>query len=75
MICEECKALGIKSNVYEGYSTCTAMYCQPYYDGDGKYHHHDMNTTNTNYSCSNGHTFHKSHTPVWTCCENKESTP
>lgn len=36
-------------------SMTTAMYCQPFYDEDGKYHHHDANTTTTEYRCSNGH--------------------
>ncbi len=72
MICEECKSEVLKSKVYEGITTCTDMYCQPYYDENGKYHHHDLNTSTTFYTCSNGHKWTKSQKPVWTCCENKE---
>ncbi len=57
MICEECKKEGLKSTVHYNYSTSTAMYCPPYYDEDGKHHLHDMNTTCSNYHCSNGHNF------------------
>ena len=53
MICPECKKEGKKSIVYPGYGSTTLMYCQPFYDENGKYHHHDMNTTTTPYSCSN----------------------
>ena len=55
MICPECQKLGLKSKAYPGWTTCTAMYCQPFYDEEGELHHHDMNTTSTQYSCSNGH--------------------
>jgi len=55
MICQQCKDEDKKSNVYEGYGTVTAMYCPPYYDEEGKKHHHDLNTWTINYSCSNGH--------------------
>jgi hypothetical protein len=72
MICEECKAAGLKSCVYEGYSTCTAMFNAAYYDEEGKHHFHDMNITTTTYSCTNGHQFSKQYKPVWVCCENKE---
>lgn len=55
MICPQCKDEGKKSQVYPGMSTITAMYFQPFYDEDGKYHNHDGNTITTSYSCSNGH--------------------
>jgi len=55
MICPECKAQGLESRVYVGISSTTLMYCQPFYDEKGEYHHHDFNTTTTPYSCSNGH--------------------
>ena len=55
MICPECKKEGKKSQVYPGMSTVTAMYFQPYYDEEGRYHHHDGNHQSTSYSCSNGH--------------------
>lgn len=55
MICPECKEQGLKSKVYPGMSMTTAMFCQPFYDEEGNLHHHDFNTTTTEYSCSNGH--------------------
>ena len=57
MICSECKEKGDKSIVYPGTSSTTLLYCQPFYDGHGKYHHHDLNTTTTAYKCSNGHSW------------------
>ena len=60
MICKICKEQGLKSNVYGGdFGITTAMYCEPYYDEDGKRHHHDMNGTSSDYRCSNGHSFYK----------------
>lgn len=55
MKCPVCIEKGLKSNVYPGCSFSTAMWCAPYYDEDGKYHNHDMNTHSTSYSCSQGH--------------------
>jgi len=57
MICTECQANNLKSFVYPSGQTVTAMYCQPYYDENGVYHHHDMNTFRTQYNCSNGHSW------------------
>ena len=61
MICAECHKEGLKSKVYEDqYSGMrTLLYCQPYYDENGAYHHHDANTTTFRYRCSNKHTFEK----------------
>ncbi len=72
MICEQCQSEGLKSCVYEGHSTCTAMFNSSYYDEDGKHHYHDMNTRTTVYACTKGHKFSKTHTPVWVCCEQKK---
>jgi len=55
LICPKCKEFGQKSTVSGGYGTSTAMYCQPYYDEDGKYHNHDSNSKSFQYSCSKGH--------------------
>jgi len=55
MICPECKKQGLKSMVFPGSSSTTLMYCQPFYDPEGQYHHHDSNITTTEYECSNGH--------------------
>lgn len=65
MICPECKKQGLKSKVYIGGSTSTLMYCQPFYDKEGKYHDHDYNSHTTTYSCSNGH--HWTESPPNTC--------
>jgi len=55
MKCKECINEGKKSRISPGMSSTTLAYYQPYYDEDGKYHHHDANITTTEYSCSNGH--------------------
>ncbi len=55
MICEECKKAGQKSRVTCHGGSTTAVYCAPYYDEDGTYHHHDMNIVTSSYECSNGH--------------------
>ena len=55
MKCPQCVKEGKKSHINVGTSTTTLMYCPPYYDEDGKYHHHDPNYVTTNYTCSNGH--------------------
>lgn len=59
MKCPECAGQGVKSKVYPGMSTVTAMYYPPFYDEDGVYHHHDSNRTTTRYSCSEGHEWRK----------------
>lgn len=63
MICEECKAQNLTSNVYPGVSTSTLMWCQPFYDEKGVYHDHDRNTSTTDYRCSNGHKWTKKSEP------------
>jgi hypothetical protein len=56
MKCPKCVELGMKSCVYGGdVGESTLMYCAPYYDEDGKYHNHDMNSTTYRLHCSNGH--------------------
>ena len=30
------------------------MYCQPFYDEEGTYHHHDGNIVTSEYDCSRG---------------------
>jgi RNA polymerase subunit RPABC4/transcription elongation factor Spt4 len=69
MKCPVCVEKNLKSNVYVGMSTSTAMYCAPYYDEDGKYHSHDGNTHTTSYSCSNGHTWAESNTGTCPSCD------
>jgi hypothetical protein len=67
MICPQCKAEGKKSHVYPGHSTSTLMYCPPFYDEEGRYHNHDMNTHTTYYRCSNGHEWAENSSPVCWC--------
>ena len=55
MKCPECIKEGKTSTVYVGAMRKTLMYCQPFYDKEGKYHNHDSNTTFSDYTCSNGH--------------------
>ena len=59
VVCKECKAAGQTSTVTEvpGSGYVTAMYCAPFYDERGQYHHHDMNLTRTGYNCSQGHSW------------------
>lgn len=60
MKCPICQEKGLKSQVYPNGGTSTALFCQPYYDEDGKYHHHDMNTYTEGFSCSLGHKWSES---------------
>lgn len=55
MKCPQCIQENKTSTVAIWGSMTTAMYYTPYYDKDGKYHHHDGNTITTDYRCSNGH--------------------
>lgn len=61
MICPECQKEGLESKVYENlYSGMkTLLYCSPYYDEKGAYHHHDSNRTTLRFICSNKHQFEK----------------
>ncbi len=59
MICEQCKAEGKTSRVRGGYGISTCMGVDSYYDEKGHYHRHDPNSTGTQYSCSNGHSWSK----------------
>ena len=67
MICPECKASGLKSEVYPGGSTTTLMYCPPFFDEDGKRHDHDLNTLITSYVCTNGHNWAKNSSGICWC--------
>lgn len=55
MKCPRCVGEGKRSQVYAGGGFSTLVACQPFYDEDGIYHSHDLNTQTWNYSCSNGH--------------------
>jgi hypothetical protein len=51
MICQQCKAEGRTSRVWEG----MGAYYPSFYDEADVYHDHDYNITTANYTCSNGH--------------------
>ena len=55
MICPECRSAGLKSQVYLGMRERSAMSVAPYWDEDGQYHSHNLSSSTTQYSCSNGH--------------------
>jgi hypothetical protein len=55
MKCPECIKENKKSCVSAHGGSTTLLYCEPWYDEEGKYHHHDWNTITSSYSCSNGH--------------------
>ena len=55
MICPRCKILGKRSRVYCYGSFSTLMYSRPFYDEDGSYHYHDINTYTDSYQCSENH--------------------
>lgn len=55
MKCPECVKAGTPSRVFIDGSSSTCMYCQPFYDEEGVYHHHDTNIFTDGYHCSNGH--------------------
>lgn len=55
--CPQCVKEGLKSIVYVGASSRTLMCIQEWYDEYGNYHYYDPNTTTTNYTCSNGHSW------------------
>lgn len=57
MVCQVCITEGKKSTVNILSSSTTLMNSVSYYDEDGVLHTHDMNTTTTDYICSNGHKF------------------
>ena len=59
MKCPNCISENKKSCVYEGMTTSTLLYFQPYYDEDGKYHYHDLNTSTTHYKCTNNHEWYE----------------
>ena len=53
--CPKCQKEGKKSTVYVGGSLSTAAFFPPFYDAEGRRHHHDGNSCTTSYSCSKGH--------------------
>lgn len=69
MKCPVCEEKKMKSCVYIGHSMSTLMYCTPYYDEEGLYHHHDSNTSTTTYTCSVGHAWSESQKGSCPSCE------
>lgn len=68
MICPTCQAEGKTSTIRIGERMTTLMYCAPFYDEQGAYHHHDLNIKTQSYSCSQGHAWdEKSRTPCPSC--------
>lgn len=57
IICTECQREGKTSHVYPRGGYVTLLYCQPFYDENGRYHNHDSNMTTSAYECSNGHSW------------------
>lgn len=56
--CPTCVREGFRSTVQEMGATTTLRHCPPFYDEEGRRHHHDQNLRQRSYRCSNGH--------VWT---------
>lgn len=73
MKCPECVKENKESCLYPSISYVTDAYYPPFYDKEGKYHHHDGNVTTNKYYCSNGHQFNnKSYGSCW-CGWGKEN--
>lgn len=68
MICLDCAKENKKSTLYPGMTQTYDVYIQPYYDESGNYHYHPAGT-NTEYSCSNGHRFTKTHYAKCRSCD------
>ena len=62
--CPTCVQQLLRSTVHEGTSKSTAVYCPPFYDEEGRRHHHDANRRSRSFRCSNGHSWidHKPNT-------------
>lgn len=57
MICPVCADKVIKSRVFPGYATTTCIASQSFYDEEGHYHSHDINSTSQVFNCSQGHSW------------------
>lgn len=57
MICSECQQACQTSTITELGCSKTMLYYPPFFDEQGKRHHHDGNYRTTGYRCSNGHTW------------------
>lgn len=57
MKCPVCIQQNTKSRINNMGIVKTLMSCSPFYDEDGRYHHHDGNTITSGFHCTNGHSF------------------
>ena len=55
--CPTCVKQLLRSTVHEGGSKTTAVHCPPFYDEDGRKHHHDRNVRTRSFRCSQGHSW------------------
>ncbi len=61
MKCPQCEKAGLTPEQIDDHGSMTTdMYFAPFYDSDGRKHHHDGNARSSNLQCSNGHRFVKS---------------
>ena len=61
MKCPECVRDGERSIVTIGPGYSTLAYAAPFYDEEGRHHHHDPNVHTSEYSCSRGHSWAEVH--------------
>ena len=57
MRCPTCVETGRRSRVAAGVTTSTSVFCQPFFDEDGRRHVHDTNVHATRHVCTRGHSF------------------
>jgi hypothetical protein len=75
MKCPACVEEGEKSMVSGGFGTTTCAYYAPFYDEEGRSHHHAGNTSTAEYACSRGHQFTVSSSGSCWCGWNKDVLP
>ena len=68
MKCPHCAAAGRASFVYVGPAFTEAVYAPPYFDEDGKMHHHDSARSVSRYECSRGHEWEVRAAPIPCWC-------
>lgn len=61
----------LPSAIHVGMSSTTLMSGSSFYDGQGRFHSHDPNTSTTNYTCSNGHSWNVGSGPILCWCQNE----
>jgi hypothetical protein len=75
MKCPVCIQEGQKSTLRDRGGTRTLMACWPFYDEEGRHHHHDYNTSTYGYTCSRGHEFSVARKGTCWCGWNKDTLP